>query len=164
MIIRLATPDDARAIAALIAGFQRELTVDPDGGGAEGFLASVSEAAERRYLASPRYRFLVAEWAGALAGFIALRDGSHLFHLFVAAPHQRTGVARTLWRHARDLAERENPGGIVAFTVNASPGAVAAYRAFGFCPAGDFVENDGIRFLPMRLAVAAVPGPREESP
>ncbi|MDZ3824500.1 MAG: GNAT family N-acetyltransferase [Pseudoxanthomonas sp.] len=164
MIIRPATPDDARAIAALIAGFQRELTVDPDGAGAEGFLASVSEAAERRYLASPRYRFLVAERAGALAGFIALRDGSHLFHLFVAAPHQRTGVARMLWQRARDLAGQEQPGGIVAFTVNASPGAVAAYRAFGFRPAGDLVERDGIRFLPMRLTVAAAPGTEEESP
>jgi hypothetical protein len=49
-------PADAEAIAGLIASFQSELTDDPSGAGAEGYLASVTIQAEREYLASERYR------------------------------------------------------------------------------------------------------------
>ncbi|MBX3724777.1 MAG: GNAT family N-acetyltransferase [Xanthomonadales bacterium] len=164
MIIRTATPADAGPIAALIASFQPMLTVDPSGAGAEAFLASVSESAERDYLSSPRYLFLVAERNADLAGFIALRDRTHLFHLFVARPHQRSGLARALWHAARARAMEKHVGAEVIFTVNASANAVAVYRAFGFRPDGDLVESDGIRFLPMRLAFGVAPGLEGQSP
>ena len=83
MEFRAGSPSDADAIAGLIASFQGELTDDPSGAGAEEYLASVSAQAEREYLTSPRYRYLLAYAGPQLAGFIAIRDGSHLFHLFV---------------------------------------------------------------------------------
>ena len=83
MEIRSGSPSDAEAIARLIASFQSELTDDPSGAGAEAYLASVSAQAEREYLTSPRYRYLLAYAGPQLSGFIAIRDGSHLFHLFV---------------------------------------------------------------------------------
>jgi len=79
MEFRAGSPADAEAIAGLIASFQSELTDDPSGAGAEGYLASVSVQAEREYLASERYRYLVAYSDSQLAGFITIRDGSHLF-------------------------------------------------------------------------------------
>src|SRR4029077_12685221 len=94
--IRPGSPSDAEAIAGLIASFQSELTDDPSGAGAEEFLASVSLQAEREYLASARYRYLLAFAGPQLAGFIAIRDGSHLFHLFVERTHQHQGIARLL--------------------------------------------------------------------
>ena len=100
MEIRSGSPSDADAIARLIASFQSELTDDPSGTGAEGYLASVSAQAEREYLASPRYRYLLAYAGAQLAGFLAIRDGSHLFHLFVERAYQRQGVARALWERA----------------------------------------------------------------
>lgn len=152
MNLRLGTPTDAEAIATLIACFQREMTTDPDGAGAEHFLASVSIEAERTYLESSRYSFTVAEDDNALLGFIALRDVSHVFHLFVAREHHRKGIAWRLWLDARARAlETAAP---TRFTVNSSLGAVAAYRAFGFEPAGEVRSMHGISFLPMRLAVA----------
>ena len=57
MEIRSGSPSDAEAVARLIASFQSELTDDPSGAGAEAYLASVSEQAEREYLISPRYRY-----------------------------------------------------------------------------------------------------------
>ena len=60
MEFRVGSPADAEAIAGLIASFQSELTDDPSGAGAEGYLASVSVQAEREYLASERYRYLLA--------------------------------------------------------------------------------------------------------
>jgi GNAT superfamily N-acetyltransferase len=81
-------------MARLVASFQSELTDDPSGTGAEVYLASVSAQAQREYLTSPRYRYLLAYAGPQLTGFIAIRDGSHLFHFFVERAHQRQGLAR----------------------------------------------------------------------
>ena len=148
MKFRTGAPADAEAIAALIASFQTELTDDPSGAGADEFFASVSVQAEREYLASERYRYLLAYSDSQLAGFIAIRDGFHLFHLVVDRAHQRQGIARRLWERA--LRELCAPGSEGAFTVNSSLSAVAVYQAFGFVPAGSIQSVHGISFLPMR--------------
>ena len=148
MEFRAGSPTDAEAIADLIASFQSELTDDPSGAGAEQYLASVSVQAEREYLASERYGYLLAYSDSQLAGFIAIRDGSHLFHLFVERKHQRRGIARRLWERA--LEELCVPGNDGGFTVNSSLSAVPVYQAFGFVPAGSIQSAHGISFLPMR--------------
>ena len=149
MNIRRGTPADATTLAAMIAGFQPMLTLDPSGAGAEKYLASVSETAEREYLQSPRYSYFVAEREGEVVGFIAVRDGAHLFHLFVAAQSQGQGVATALWGWAREHAVRAN--GASEFTVNSSLNAVPIYEHFGFVPSGATVHVHGIAFLPMSL-------------
>jgi len=147
MEFRAGSPPDAEAIAGLIASFQSELTDDPSGEGAEEYLASVSVQAEREHLASARYRYLLAYSGSQFAGFIAIRDGSHLFHLFVERAHQRQGIARRLWERAlRELCTANNEG---TFTVNSSLSAVPVYQAFGFVPAGSLQSMHGISFLPM---------------
>jgi GNAT superfamily N-acetyltransferase len=151
MHIRPGTPSDAKAVASLIASFQPILTLEPSGAGAEQYLASVSEDAERQYLDSPRYAYLVAELEGRMAGFIAMRDRKHLFHLFVAAARQRAGIARALWEQARQLSLRAGP--IAEFTVNSSLNAVPVYRSFGFVPTGEVAQEHGIAFLPMHLTL-----------
>src|SRR6059058_4705298 len=126
MEIRSRSPSDAEAIARLIASFQSELTDDPSGAGAEAYLASVSAQAEREYLTSQRYRYLLAYSGPQLAGFIAIRDGSHLFHLFVERAHQRQGLGRRLWELAlEELCAPSRDGG---FTVNSSLSAVPVYH------------------------------------
>src|SRR2546423_4902090 len=148
MEFRTGSSQDAEAIAALIASFQSELTDDPSGADAEEYLASVSARAEREYLASARYRYLVACSGSQLVGFIAIRDGSHLFHLFVERAHQRQGIARLLWERAlRELCAPSSEG---AVTVNSSLSAVPVYQSFGFAPAGSRQSAHGISFLPMR--------------
>jgi len=148
MEFRAGSPADAEAIAGLIASFQSDLTDDPSGAGAEKYLASVSVGAEREYLASERYRYLLAYANSRLAGFIAIRDGSHLFHLFVERSHQRQGIARRLWERA--LEELFAPNSDGCFTVNSSLSAVPVYQAFGFIPAGSIRRMHGISFLPMK--------------
>lgn len=150
MNLRRGTVVDAGPIAELIASFQSELTLDPSGAGADQYLASVSEQAERLYLESPKYSFIVAEDGGTVAGFIAIRDNTHLFHLFVAGPLHRQGLARRLWHEAKEEAlERGNPG---EFTVNSSVNAIAVYKSFGFVPSAPVTTAHGITFLPMRLS------------
>ena len=148
MKFKAGSPADAEAIADLIASFQSELTDDPSGAGAEGYLASVSVQSEREYLASERYRYLLAYSGSQLAGFIAIRDGSHLFHLFVERSYQRQGIGRRLWEQA--LEKLCIPGSDGGFTVNSSLSAVPVYQAFGFVPAGAIQSIHGISFLPMR--------------
>jgi GNAT superfamily N-acetyltransferase len=147
MEFRAGSPADAEAIADLIDSFRSELTDDPSGAGAEKYLASVSVQAEREYLASERYRYLLACSDSQLVGFIAIRDGSHLFHLFVERSHQRQGIARRLWERALCELCAPSDGG---FTVNSSLSAVPVYQAFGFIPAGSIQSANGISFLPMR--------------
>ncbi len=112
------------------------------------YLASVSVEAERNYLASERYRYLLAYSDSHLAGLIAIRDDSHLFHLFVERSYQRRGLARRLWELAlHELCDCSSEGGL---TVNSSPAAVPVYQAFGFIAEGQIQNMHGISFLPMR--------------
>ena len=153
MEFRAGSPADAEAIAGLIASFQSELTDDPSGVGADEFLASVSVQAERGYLASERYRYLLAYSNSQLAGFIAIRDGFHLFHLFVERTHQRQGIARRLWERALlQLCAPDSDGNI---TVNSSLFTVPVYQAFGFVPVGSIQRIHGISFLPMQRSAPA---------
>lgn len=149
MRIRPAAAADAAGISALILGVSGFFTLHPDGEGAEAFLATLAPQAIAGYLASPDYRYLVAEDAGVLAGVVAIRDNRHLYHLFVAQGVHGQGLARRLWTAAMDAALRAgNPG---EFTVNSSPYAVPVYERFGFVPTGPRVEAQGIAFVPMKL-------------
>lgn len=151
MHIRPATVGDAAVISALILGVSRFFTLHPDGEGAEAFLATVSAEAIGGYLASPAYAYLVAEEEGVLAGVVAVRDNTHLYHLFVAPAFHGRGLARQLWGAARDAALRAgNPG---EFTVNSSIYAIPVYERFGFVPTGPRLEQNGIAFLPMKLVL-----------
>ena len=149
MNFRRGNPSDADNITQLIASFQSELTDDPFGAGAESYLTSVSTDAERQYLESDRYTYIVAESGSSLAGFVAIRDKTHLFHLFVEKNYQRHGLARTLWKIA--LSSEYSIPSSCTFTVNSSLIAVPVYTAFGFVPVGEVKHVHGISFLPMQL-------------
>ena len=149
MKVRPSAPADAKAIAALIASFQPLLTLSPNGTGAEQYFASVSEEAELQYLQIPRYTYHVAERNDSIVGFIAMRDTTHLFHLFVATAYQRQGIARTLWCQALKHATQTHKA--THFTVNSSLAAIPVYERFGFTPSGPEVQAHGIAFLPMTL-------------
>jgi GNAT superfamily N-acetyltransferase len=148
MIFRLAKPADATPISDLIMSFRHLLTVDPDGSGAGEFFASVSAEAERKYISSDRYCFVVAEAGGKLVGFIAMRDRTHLFHLFVAPEYQRRGLARELWRQGCEATGPHRAG--TEFTVNSSLPAMPVYERFGFHQAAPPVHQSGVAFVPMK--------------
>ncbi len=96
--------------------------------------------------------YYVAEKNGAVAGFIAIRDNKHIFHMFVDKAHHRQGIARDLWTVARQAAlEAGNPG---AFTVNASNYALPVYQAMGFVRTAPTQLKNGIYYNPMQLGGA----------
>lgn len=148
MIYRPASPEDAEGMSRLILSFRESYMAEPGGAGAEKFLASVSTEAERGYVLSSRYRYLVADANGELAGFVATRDDTHVFRLFVSRHHQNRGVARELWRRVLDVAS--GSGVVPVFTVNSSILAVPVYERFGFVKISGPVRTDGIVFVPMQ--------------
>jgi GNAT superfamily N-acetyltransferase len=150
--LRTATAADAPAASALIRAVSASFTLAPDGAGAEAFFASVSEAALRGYIADPLFDYRVATVAGTLAGLVAVRGDSHLYHLFVAPEHAGRGLARRLWDSARAAALAR--AGPAAFTVNATLNAEPVYAHFGFVRTGAVQHMHGIAFVPMRLALA----------
>jgi GNAT superfamily N-acetyltransferase len=144
LTLRPATVDDAPAIGALIAELMPYMTLDPDGTGAEQFIATMQAPAIAGYLAQDRYWYRLALIDGELAGVIGVRDGSHVFHLFVARRFHGGGLARRLWQAARATAAPDS-----AWTVNSSPHAAAMYEHFGFRAIGPRVEQHGVAWIPM---------------
>jgi GNAT superfamily N-acetyltransferase len=148
-ILRPALVADAPAIVALIDDLMPFLTLHPDGAGAEKFIEHCRQPAIERYLSDPRYAYQLAHIDGELAGVVAMRDNTHLFHMFVPRALHRRGMARRLWQAARDAALAK--GDVTTFTLNSSVYALPLYASLGFVPSGPRVEEGGIAFVPMRM-------------
>lgn len=148
--IRMATPADAPAIAALVRSLSRYFLADPERPeAAEEFFRTITTEAVAGYMEGGRFRYHLAEIQGETVGVAGMRDDEHLYHLFVAERFHRRGIGVRLWECARaDAVARGNPG---RFTLNATLGAVPLYERLGFTPTGPVVETHGIVFRPMEL-------------
>ena len=148
MQIRPSTAADLRDCARLLRASAIEFIVHASPvESACTFLRENDEAGLRGYLAAGHV-YHVALDATDIAGFIAIRDNSHVFHLFVDKRWHRQGLARRLWHSARDAAVERGGSGV--FTVNASNHAVPAYEAFGFERTAPTQCVKGLYFNPMR--------------
>lgn len=155
MEIRRACIADAESISRLVRGLSDSFFQSAGGAGAEPFFASTTPNAIASNLVAANFDCVVAEEGGELIGYVALRDGRHLYHLFVASGHQGRGLARTLWNIVRSRAqEAGNPG---EFTVNASMNAVPVYERFGFKATTEVVRSHGLVYLPMRMLPEVAP-------
>jgi GNAT superfamily N-acetyltransferase len=155
MPIQRATAADAQAISRLVSSLAPAFTLDPAGQGAEGFLHGISPEAICGYVEAANFAYFTGRLNDELAGVVALRDNSHLYHLFVARKFQGQGLARQLWVHAR--AHAQLTGYVREFTVNSTPIAVPVYEKFGFRATGARVETKGIAYVPMRLENTFLP-------
>jgi len=149
MDIRLATPCDAPAISRLVKGLTCFFTIEPSGIGAEGFLSSLEPASIAKVVTAPNFKYYVGHENDVMVGTVAVRDNSHLFHLFVVEEFHRQGKGRLLWQHARDAAMQAGNSG--RFTVNSTVFGVLAYQSFGFETVGLKTETTGIAYIPMVL-------------
>jgi GNAT superfamily N-acetyltransferase len=147
--IRPAQADDALAISQLLQGLAHHFLLDPTQAATSPFMQTVSPAAIAGYISSDFFDYCVGEVQGQLAGAVAVRDGKHLFHLFVDTPYQRQGLAARLWAHAQQRAWAK--GNSQGFTVNSTPFAVPAYQRLGFVATGPEVQTRGVAYVPMRL-------------
>lgn len=148
MLIRPLEDADIPFCARLLRAAASEFIVhESTPEGAATFLRENDEHGLRGYVQGGHV-YHVAEDGAALAGFVAVRADSHLFHLFVDKRWHGQGLARRLWNVAREAAvARGGPGD---FTVNASNYAVPVYEAFGFVRTAPTQCVKGLYFNPMR--------------
>jgi GNAT superfamily N-acetyltransferase len=153
MQIRPLAPSDLPAVARLFHELAAEFIVhESPPEVAATFLRENDEQGLRGFV-ERGHVYHVALVEGELAGFIAVRDTSHLFHMFVARRYQRRGIARRLWEVAQQAARAAgNPGW---FTVNSSNYALPVYTAWGFVPTAPLQCVKGLYFTPMRLDLPA---------
>jgi len=148
MQIRPLIAADLPACARLLRASAIEFIVhESSREGACTFLRENDEAGLRGYVAAGHV-YHVAEDNGEIAGFIAIRADSHVFHLFIDKRWHRRGLARRLWHSAHDAALERGGDGV--FTVNASNHAVPVYAAFGFERSAPTQCVKGLYFNPMR--------------
>ena len=153
MQIRPFAPTDIPAAAAVLRRAAEAFVLHeclPED--AAAFLAEHDAAGLRRNL-DAGFVYHAAIVDGVLAGFIGVRGGTHVFHLFVDAAYQRRGIARALWDVARAAALM--PGHPGFFTVNSSNFAVPFYASLGFERTAP-MQVDKVRYNPMRLSTALV--------
>jgi GNAT superfamily N-acetyltransferase len=151
LILREAVAADASAIADLLRPLaEKYIAAQFSARGRETLLATLTPERISANIAG-RYRYHVAEAQGRLVGVVGMRDGSHLYHLFIAETHQRRGLARRLWELALEACRAEgNPGEL---TVNSSLYARGFYEKLGFVATSPEIEKDGVVFVPMRLVL-----------
>jgi ribosomal protein S18 acetylase RimI-like enzyme len=153
MLIRPLEDSDIPAVARLLHALAQEFIVhESSPEGAATFLRENDEEAIQAYVARGMV-YHVAQAGDELAGFIAMRERSHLFHLFVDQRWQRQGVAQRLWQAAQATALEGGP--LAAFTVNSSNYALPVYEAFGFVRTAPMQCVKGLYFNPMALSLEA---------
>jgi GNAT superfamily N-acetyltransferase len=154
MLIRPFAPADIPAAAALLRRAAEAFILhESSPEDAATFLAGHDAAGLRRNL-DAGFVYHAAFVAGVLAGFIGVRGGTHVYHLFVDAAYHRRGIARALWLAARAAAQQAGHPGI--FTVNASNVSVPFYASLGFERTAP-MQVSTVRYNPMRLVAAPSP-------
>lgn len=79
-----------------------------------------------------------------LIAYLSIKNGNHIFHLFVNKEYHRQGIAKQLWEHAIALSNNKT------FTVRSSIYAIPVYESFGFKITEPLIEKDGLAFQSMR--------------
>jgi molybdenum cofactor guanylyltransferase len=160
--LRAATTDDAEAISQLVTeSAVRFITPQYSATGAAVLLEGMTADQTRERMALG-FRYIVAVEDNRIVGVAAIKDNSHLYHLFVAEPFHRRGIATRLWQQIKEEAMASgNPGRI---TVNSSSFAVPFYLKLGFVKDGGLTAKNEITCQPMiwQLAHGLSPEPAED--
>jgi len=149
--IRKAIATDAAKVSELIYSHMHLFLVDPDGAGAENFLQKSTPAGLADFMLQLNINYLIGEYEGVFCGAVAVRNHSHLQHLYIVPAYQRRGLGKYLLETARDQAIAE--GNLGEFTVNAVLSAIPFYKRMGFEAVGEVSLAGGLRFQPMRLSI-----------
>jgi len=146
MDIRSATNNDAQGIQILIKSLSH-FYLDGKNKALPRWLDSslkLDEVTAR--INSPQFENYVCESDGEIVAYLSIKEGAHLYHLFVDEQYQGQGLSRKLWEHGKKLASSN------AFTLRSSLFAVPVYKQFGFVEDGSVLKKDGVSFQPMVLA------------
>ncbi|KGJ90929.1 GNAT family N-acetyltransferase [Colwellia psychrerythraea] len=145
MNIRIATKQDINSLCQLIESLSHFYLADKDANLPHWFSETLTKEAFLQRIESTEYNNFVYEIQGSIAGYLAFKGDSYLYHLFVSEDHQGKGVARYLWDYATTKCVAK------CYTLRSSLNAVPIYKKFGFKVVGDAKERDGMGFQEMTL-------------
>jgi GNAT superfamily N-acetyltransferase len=120
-----------------------------------------TDALADRFLAGNA--ILLAESKQSIIGVIEIRENDHVALLFVERSHQRKGIAKELLLRSIEVCRERNTD-INRISVNSSPNAFGAYQKMGFTGDRDEKVVNGIRFIPMVLALENNGGSQSVNP
>lgn len=143
LMLRDAAPADAMPLSALVTPLARHLLDTDTGSSAHAFVSTLTPESFRLRLTSTQFAHYVVMDGDTLCGMIAMREGSHIHHLFVSPGTRKRGIARMLWEHALRIHGRQ------PYTVNSSELAVPVYERFGFVAKAAPQTVKGVRFVLM---------------
>ena len=143
MKIRKAKESDIDGVAKLVRGLSHYYLEDAQTELPEWFRATLTDSAFSGRFNDPIYYNYVSEIDGAIVGYISIKSGFHLYHLFVSSQHHNQGIAKSLWQYCLDNLQ------IKQCTVRSSLYAVPVYINLGFSISGNSAFKDGIGFQPM---------------
>lgn len=90
---------------------------------------------------------------GEIIGFIGMRENkTHINLVFVKKEYHRKGVATDIFRYLLSDLRKENPA-LSEITLNSSPYGLPFYLHLGFVPQSEELEEDGIRYTPMKFFI-----------
>lgn len=143
--IRLAQLGDLHEIRDLLLSLSHFYLLDESAQLPNWFLNTISVEALLQRLKDNAFQHYIYLFDNKIAGYLALKDGNYLYHLFVSEQYQGKGIAKTLWHHA--IAQSPSD----CYTLRSSLFAIPVYKRFGFVEDGERGEKDGIGFQPMTL-------------
>jgi len=88
-----------------------------------------------------------------IVGVISVRDLYHISLLFVSKEFQQRGIATELFNTVVEFLKEIQNDSRLEITVNSSPYAVEIYKKLGFNETDTEQESNGIRFMPMKIAI-----------
>ena len=94
----------------------------------------------------------IAKIDDKIAGYIEIKDLSHIYLLFVKKEFHKKGIAKKLLDFSINFLKRANPK-MNAITVNSTPYGVKIYERLGFSKIAEMQLKNGILSYPMRLTI-----------
>lgn len=146
MDIREAREDDVHQLANLVGSLAHFYLEGGKRSLPPWFMETIQPAAFITRIASKDYLNLVHQTGNLIDGYICIKNGSHLFHLFVPERAQGKGIARKLWSRAKAA----NPS-VHHYSLRSSMYAVPVYLKLGFHKIGEPGYKSGIWFQPMEF-------------
>jgi diamine N-acetyltransferase len=167
VVVRAGEDGDAAALAAFGAdSFRATYEADVPAEALDAFVGrTFGEAIQAAELADPACRFLVAEDAAGLAGYLLLRDGAPppkvsadrpllLDRFYVAPAAQGRGTGGALLRRAIDDAQAAGHDLLWLSVWERNVRAIAVYERWGFVPVGEITfDLAGVRQTDRLLAL-----------
>ncbi len=153
-------PADLPAVRALIAAAIRG-SVARSEDEALFLIADIEESLAAWQAHPQRCVHLKCEVDGQLAGVVLVKDHWNLTNLFVAPPHQRRGIGRSLLTEAIARCRPVSPR--PALLVHSSTVAVGFYRRMGFVANGEPRDRPG-GCVPLRYDWHGTATPADPAP